>query len=125
MQKNNSQNKRYGIAILLNALIMPGAGHLFLKQRIKGTILSILTLVMFIIPIAVYISDAMSGIDMLMAKNATQLSANIMGAMTSSWSMHRHMISSFAFAIIVLWVYAIIDVILMMMRGKNEDSQDG
>jgi hypothetical protein len=107
-------------ALLLSALVFPGAGHLFLKYYLRGAALMVLSLAGLAIIVVDAVQQALGIFDKL--QNGTMpLDANaISGLLTNSASSFPGWVLNIAsYGIVLCWIIGIFDSYRM---GKSQDA---
>lgn len=101
--------KKTLIAVVLNALVLPGVGHIYIGLRVRGTVLALLTVFFVVAPIAKYamlMSYALNSMTVITSGAA----ANFAFALSSMWPAVKNAVILAAVAIAVIWVFGIYDV---------------
>lgn len=114
-QTNQTKNPHWNTAILMNALIMPGSGHIYVGKPFRGYAIGTATLLLIMVPILRY---TVSVVAFLNAGSITSgAAATTLSAMSQAWSSDKNLILVCLSLIISLWLYGIIDIILMKRRS--------
>ena len=107
-------------AVLLSALVFPGAGHLSLKQNTRGTLLIITTFISLWIIISNALDQAVKILNQMQAQGATIDISRISELSTQAAHNNESMTSNIAlFVLLACWIFAIIDCYRL---GKAADS---
>lgn len=113
------------IALLLNALVMPGAGHIYLGKAVKGYLMSIAVFVLLIIPIVRYTMAVVDGLNNLIVGG--NISSSAISAISGAWAANKNLILYSLLGIVIIWIYGIVDVMIEAKRisrinaDKNTD----
>lgn len=115
-----AENRDIGSGILLNALVIPGAGHLSVGQKAKGYALTIAVLLLICFPILRF-NIAMADVIGKLPPQGGNL-ARFLKAMGIAWRAEGTLILCCLIAILAIWAYGIIDLILLKRRieGSGE-----
>jgi len=107
-------------AVLLSALVFPGAGHLSLKQHTRGTLLITTTFISLWIIISNALDQAVKIINQMQAQG-TAIDMNRITEMSAQAAQNTdNMTSNVAlFVLLACWIFAIIDCYRL---GKLADS---
>lgn len=111
-------NKRkFALAIILNAFVMPGSGHLIIGERLKGILIGALTVFFVLIPLVQYTMTVMNGLRM-MSLTSPALERSL-GALSGAFETNRGMIYLCILAVLILWLYGIIDILIMKLKADR------
>lgn len=105
-----ANDRKRTAAILLNALVLPGLGQLMVGRRIKGIVISALTIVFLFIPLFKYSVETFSTLRALSSTGSGI--ANSMSTFSNAWVSSKGIIIPCLITIGVLWMYSIVDIIL-------------
>lgn len=108
-------------AILLSALVIPGAGQLYLKRFRTGIVLLTVTLVCFFYILAVAMNAATSALqqiqlqgDMVDMSQITKITSDsVQHATTGGYSLSISLI-------VICWLYGIVDAYLAASKARRE-----
>ena len=106
---NQPASNRRMTALLFNALVFPGCGYFFIGQRRKGWMIILLTVVAVIAALLSYTSAFQHALFAMPAREAIILKATT--AIDLAWQQAKSTVYPLVGAIIVLWVYGIVDVL--------------
>lgn len=109
------------IALLLNALVMPGSGHIFIGQKLKGYLLSLVTLALLIIPIVRYTMTVVNSLNALVVSG--NISASALSTMGKAWTINKNLILFCLAGTLAAWIYGIIDIIIIRSRHGLSNRQ--
>jgi len=110
------QGKKRKIAISLNALVMPGAGHYYMGYKLRGTLLALACLIFMILPIIKYTMLISYTLDMLdLTDNLTAFGA-MAQALTLAWSDMKALAYLALLGILFVWIIGMIDIVLITRR---------
>lgn len=104
-------------AILMNAFVFPGSGHLLAGQRAKGAALGLLTLIFLVLPIVRYTMTATAALARL-----SQLGSGIgsgVVALDRAWVADRTFILACLAGLFLCWLYGIVDLWLLARRTRG------
>lgn len=104
-----TQEDKKRLAIVLNAFVMPGTGHMVLGQRVKGLVISLLIVVLLLFPIYRYSQSAMDAFEKLSVDG--NLAASGIMALSDAWAANKKMIFFCLVGVVIVWLYGIIDVV--------------
>lgn len=104
-------------ALLLNALVMPGAGHIYIGKSLKGYLMGIAVLVLLIIPIVRYTMTVMEGMKTLIIGG--NISASAITAISGAWAVNKNLILYSLLGILVIWIYGIADIMIQNRHGSG------
>lgn len=102
------------IALLLNAFVMPGSGHIFIGQKFRGYLLSLITLILVIIPVVRYTMTVVNSLNALVVSG--NISASAISTMGNAWAINKNLILFCLAGIFAAWIYGIIDIIIIRSR---------
>lgn len=111
-------NARLIKALLLSALVIPGAGQLYLRRFKTGLTLLGIILICFVIMINSVMTIAMSAVEQIqMQGNGIVNMAQVTQAATEATHQSSNAGFSLAVTLIVLcWVYSLVDIIVAGRR---------
>lgn len=104
--------KNLNLAIILNAFVMPGSGHIVLGLRLKGFTIGALTLIFLLFPIAHYTAMVMNVLSQVRSMDDPRI-FRTMDAISNAWHMDKNLILVCMLAVVVLWLYGILDLVLV------------
>lgn len=108
---------RLTTAILLNAFVFPGSGHFFVGMKKRGYLISGLTLLFLILPIARYTMSAVQALQRL-PFNANGL-ARSTAAIEQAWMSDRHFLLLCFLILGILWVYGMVDLLVAKEKHRS------
>lgn len=115
-----SKRTKVGSALVFNALVLPGLGHIFLGQKIKGVLLILSTLFFVVVPVAKYSVEVSFALNTM--RTAHRSSAfDMLSALTTAWGPSKRLILMSVAALIVIWGYSIADIYFREMKKKDQD----
>lgn len=114
--------KRFTVAILLNALVLPGTGHFYLGKKTKGLVIALATTLLIFLPLYRYSMTAFYTIQLASAKSSDVMVG--LNAMSSAWAIHRSMILWAMVGVLLLWIYAIADLIILKNQNSKIENQN-
>jgi hypothetical protein len=107
--------RRLVAALLLNALVMPGSGHISLGLRAKGLAISALTIAALLFAIMRFTASAMQAIRT--SPQAGGMAAQAMSSLSAAYGANETVLLSCLLAIVALWAFGILDILRMMRSG--------
>ena len=106
--------KRWILAMVLNALIMPGFGYYFLGEKLRGTIVSCATILVIVAPV---VSFTMSASNYIRSAHMSSSAYQIMNEAMQKSVETNAMVIAISIALLgAIWAYCLID--LMVRRNK-------
>lgn len=118
MTKNSSKFRN---ALLFNALVMPGSGHMYVGQKVRGFIIAVVTLILVILPVVIY---SVTTIKMLDAVSLAGNGAiNAVNALGHAFEMNKRAIIACLVSLGLIWLYSILDIVLVMKKKKVNSEQ--
>jgi hypothetical protein len=112
-------DKKMTRALILNALVLPGSGHISIGLRLQGIIMAAATIVFLIAPIVRFLvafSGALKGAH----TPGVSGSLSFIAAMGTAWKTHWAFILISFLAVILLWMYGIADIAVKIRRGSGK-----
>lgn len=119
----SQESKKLTRALILNALVLPGSGHVYIGDTLKGLIIASATMVFLLASIVRFVS-AFSAALRSQSLPGVGASLGALAAMGQAWRMHGAFILICLFAVILLWAYGIGDIALRIRRGRTGDTKD-
>lgn len=116
-----AMNSRRNIAIILNALVLPGVGHIYLGQRLKGTLLSLLCVFFIVAPIVKY-GVMTSYVLNLMPPRDEPAALNLAYALANTWPQMRNIMLLSLGGLAIIWIYGIVDVYLVCRHRERSET---
>ena len=95
-------------AIILNAFVMPGSGHIFLGEKTKGYLLGTAVIVLVLAPLMRFMLSVMQSTATLTAQDS--MIASSIDAFSVAWSANSTFIICCLLGVVALWIYGIVDV---------------
>jgi len=109
-------------ALVLNALVLPGSGHVMLGHRVLGTSISIIVVALLFVCLASYISSyvhAMSNLSL----NADSISSTL-AALSGAYRENLALIKGSVIVIALAWLFGIVDILVRIHRyGRNTEME--
>ena len=105
-------------AILMNVFILPGAGQIHLKKRKRGYLFIIATsilLIVFTFHVSSLVSEMLSQF-----KTTTSIMAMATNMKSDLLDQHGGTLSFYLFSILAVYLYSIVDTVLLYRREKEE-----
>jgi len=116
--------KRYHHALLLSAFVFPGAGYFSIGRKRRGFFIIIPVLYFILMPIIRYTHTVMKLMSPGTARDIFDPTSYV--AFSLSWNMHHRLIIWSLIAIVILWIFSILDIYLMMRETqKNAEEANG
>lgn len=106
------------IAVLLNVFIIPGAGHIYIGQRVRGYVLSLATTVFLVVPLARYAILVSAALSNSPVHSQTPL-AGMISAFGRAWPDAKELVILSLAALAIIWIFGIVDVYLRCKGDKN------
>ncbi|HPQ80995.1 MAG TPA: hypothetical protein PLZ86_04660 [bacterium] len=107
-------SERIDTGILLNALVMPGAGHAAIGQRRKGCALALAVLVLLCVPIVFFTLALANALEVIPADAGALTRAS--SAIGVAWNSEARLVVRCLIGVFALWAYGITD--LLIIRRK-------
>lgn len=114
--KQEIKNKHFGLAIFLNALVLPGSGHVLIGEKIKGYSMIAVFLFLFIYPLIRFTMDFSRAVKT--APMSTGLGNALLASLSSSWVANKNLIVLSLIAIVIIWIYGIGDIMIKKQFSK-------
>ncbi len=111
-----TEKNKYTLALILSALIFPGAGQIYLKQRVKGVIYCGATLLILMLLILGFTLEFYHQL-LTLPETGYNLVQNVM-ALSQTWSAMRGSLLWGLIAIVIIWLACIIDI--LRSRSKTD-----
>ncbi|MBT3182641.1 MAG: hypothetical protein HN337_09080 [Deltaproteobacteria bacterium] len=111
--------KKIDTAILTNALVLPGIGYFILGQRLKGILISAITIILLILPLAKYTLSVLSDMKGLYA--GSPVINQSLSALSRAWKINQSFIIYCLIGIVALWVFCLLDLMIMKKKIKRVD----
>lgn len=97
------------IAVALNALVIPGAGHIYIGYKVRGFVLMIACVFFIVVPLARF-SILMTYALNLMGPSPTGLISDLLNAANIIWPEVRGAVLIATAALTIIWIFGIADV---------------
>lgn len=97
------------IALLLSLLVLPGAGHVYLGEKKKGNILSLITIFFFTSLIALFVFPLRQQITSLPLSRSPLITVWV--AVQQVWNSYAPFYILGGVILLILWIYAALDII--------------
>ena len=107
------------IGLVMNALVMPGLGHLYLGYRWRGIAMMLGIVFFIVVPLAKY-SMMMTYSLNTITVTTPEVIPNMLKAASIAWPGVQRIIYSSLLAIAVIWVYGIVD---LLIKRKTKDEE--
>lgn len=107
-------------ALLLNLVVMPGAGQIFVKRKKRGyafVVLVVGLLLAFTYSITLFFKAEMAGVTPTTDPNAILMLAQTLTA--NLWGKHEVAFRGYVFLLGTLYIVSEIDMILIYLDDKN------
>lgn len=112
------EERKYLVAVLLSALLFPGAGHIYLKKTLRGVLLCIATAALILFLIADFTLTYQRSVQSIPISDSLIIQ-NIL-ALNETWMLLKNQIIYTAVALIIIWVFGIVDVLRSWKRGQKK-----
>lgn len=106
--------KRLIAAMITNALVFPGCGHIFIGQKVKGAVITIASLALIFIPLIKYILTVIDALDQITNNLRNAGLGDGLSALSTAWETNANSILISLAIVIALWIYGIVDIYLMI-----------
>lgn len=106
------------IAILLNALILPGAGHFYAGLRLRGAMLALACIAFITLPVIKYAMAFSYTLDMMDITGNLNFYGIMAEALVRAWADVRTLSYLALAGLFIVWLFSIIDIVLKT-RGTN------
>jgi hypothetical protein len=120
----SESSKKLTRALILNALILPGSGHIMIGATLQGVTIASATIVFLLAPIIRFITAFQSAIRSQPPPGVSG-PLGILAAAGQAWKAHGAFILICLFAVILVWAYGIGDIAVRIRRGKIKDDDQG
>lgn len=107
MNSGTEQKKKLTAALLLNAFVMPGSGHILIGENFKGYGIAISILIFIFYPLIKFFATMLQA-----ARNMP-----FMPALTKSWDINKDALIYCLLGVVLLWVYSIIDIVIKRRKA--------
>jgi hypothetical protein len=114
------ESKRLTRALILNALVLPGSGHVTIGDVFKGVTMASATIVFLLAPIIRFIT-AFQAAMRSQPPPGIEGSLNVLAAVGQAWKAHGAFILICLLAVILVWAYGIGDIAVKIKRGRTGD----
>lgn len=100
-------------AILMNALVFPGSGHIMIGAKVKGYVICSLVSIFVLLPLIGYSIATLTALfylpqDASLARSIT--------AMHTAWLAQKSFILSCLLVIAIIWLYGIVDILFLKYK---------
>lgn len=104
----------WGIAIILNLLVMPGSGHILIGDRLKGYVICGITLLCLFIPIVSFMIKFYT----VLTAPTTNIEEMIQGfsAMSTALAANKTLIIICAAGLTATWIYGVADLLIRKQK---------
>ena len=107
--------KHFGAALLLDALVFPGAGHWFAGFTRRGAAMIVASLLLLFVPLFRYVAGVAALIQQPLARHGMPMST--LATLGTTWHAQRGFILGCLAGIVLIWIYGIVDLILERRRS--------
>ena len=118
------ESKKLTRALILNALVLPGSGHITIGDTLKGVTMASATIVFLLAPMIRFITAFQAALRS-QPPPGVNASLGILAAVGKAWKAHGAFILICLFAVVLVWAYGIGDIAVRIKRGKVEDENRG
>ncbi len=103
-------------ALILNALILPGSGHIMIGATLQGVTMASVTIVFLLAPIIRFITAFQAA---MRSQPPPGVSGplGIVAAVGQAWKIHGAFILICLFAVVLVWAYGIGDIAWRIKKG--------
>lgn len=115
--KTEVTKARLNTALFLNAVVMPGSGHVLIGENFKGYTISIIVLFLILFPLGKYtmtIAQALKTMNL----NGGALASSL-NALSQGWTSNKALIINCLIGILAVWLFGIVDIFIKRLR-KNQ-----
>lgn len=116
-------DKKLTRALILNALVLPGSGHIFIGSKLLGSTLAAATIIFLLAPIIRFLAAFSEALKTPPQPGITG-SLGLIAAAGKALSAHWAFILLCFLAVILIWIYGISDIAMRIKRGKTSNSND-
>ncbi len=117
-------SKRLTWALILNALVLPGSGHVSIGATAKGLLIAAATMVFLIAAITRFFTAFQSALVSGPPRGAGA-SLGFLAAAGRAWSAHGGFMAVCLFAVLLLWAYGVADIAWRIRRGRANETKHG
>lgn len=111
------KDKRYVLAILMNAFALPGAGYFLIGEKIRGILISVLSVLFLTAASVQYGLAVVKRLSMMIPDDVGASATSI--ALYEAWQINRNAIFLYIAAMALLWIYCLIDVMLKRKKFRS------
>lgn len=104
------------IPLTLTLTVLPGMGHLYLKQRFKGILLICLSLLIVVGAFARFMSVLFALANVRKSTEAPVERA--LTLMAETWRLDYPILLAFLGALVLVWILSVLDIYLLVKDGK-------
>ena len=117
-------SKKLTRALILNALVLPGSGHISIGDTLKGVTMASATIVFLLAPIIRFITAFQAA---MRSQPPTGMSGplGVLAAVGQAWKAHGAFILICLLAVVLVWAYGIGDIAVRIRRGRIENGDQG
>jgi uncharacterized BrkB/YihY/UPF0761 family membrane protein len=108
------QPRHLGAAIFLNALVLPGAGHWLAGFTKQGAAMIVAVLLLLFVPLIRFVMSVMELVQQSIAE--TGMPMRTLEALSTAWHTQRTFSLLCLAAIVLIWIYGIVDLSVRRMR---------
>jgi len=105
-----SKKDKRKLALILNALVLPGLGHFYIGQKLKGVFLVIATLFFFATPLVKYTMLVSKMLAFVASLNNPNMLANLYQASALVWPNVKTILYISIIGLLAVWIYGIWDI---------------
>lgn len=100
---------RWFTALVLNALVLPGSGHIFLGRRALGYAIAIPVISLIVTPLVLYALSTMEALSKLSSPGMPGMKLGLT-SLHQAWTAEKGTIGLCILGIVGLWLYGIVDL---------------
>ena len=106
----NDQKKKLKTAIMLNALVMPGLGYIYLGQKLKGTLMAVACVFFIIAPIVKYSMAAAYTLNIVANHTGSKDFGTLIQATSDMWPQLKSLLFVSVAGIALIWLFGVVDL---------------
>ena len=116
---DSDDSKKLTRALILNALVLPGSGHVSIGVTLLGVSMALATLVFLIAPIVRFLTAFQSALESQPPPGVSG-SLGVVAAMGTAWKAHGGFIVVCLVAVLMLWAFGIADIARRIKTGREK-----
>lgn len=97
------------LALLINALVLPGLGQIYLKKKLRGFVFSTLSLLIVMAGFARYMSVLFATANL---PRHSSRHLNVFSLFGEAWRVDHRILLAFLIALLLVWLLSILDILL-------------